>query len=158
MPRPRKDGTPAQGKTGGQKPYEATDEKRAMAEKMAGLGIPQDQIAMVMGISDVTLRKYYRDQLDVGVAKANSLVAQNLFNIATSKETGAVAAGIFWMKTRGGWRETVRQEHVGPDGGAIQIERKPVVDWQRLSPEAREAAKVVLLELKAQQEGGRDDE
>ena len=50
------------------------------------------------------------------------------------------------------------QEHVGPDGGAIQLERKPVVDWQRLSPEAREAAKVVLLELKAQQEGGRDDE
>jgi hypothetical protein len=61
-----------------------------------------------------------------------------------------------WNSKVYGQRST--QEHVGPDGGPIQLERKPVVDWQRLSPEAREAAKIVLLELKAQQEGNRDDE
>lgn len=60
-----------------------------------------------------------------------------------------------WNSKVYGQRST--QEHVGPDGGAIQLERKPLVDWSKLSPEAREAAKLVLLEAKAQQEA-RDNE
>lgn len=49
--------------------------------------------------------------------------------------------------------EKVQQEVTGADGGAIQIERKPMINWALLSPEAREAAKMVLLEAKALQEG-----
>ena len=28
---------------------------------------------------------------------------------------------MFWMKTRAGWKETVRQENTGPDGGPIEF-------------------------------------
>jgi hypothetical protein len=33
----------------------------------------------------------------------------------------AAPAGMFWMKTRAGWRETVRQENTGPDGAPIEM-------------------------------------
>jgi hypothetical protein len=31
---------------------------------------------------------------------------------------------MFWMKTRAGWRETVRQENTGPDGAPITTETR----------------------------------
>jgi hypothetical protein len=61
-----------------------------------------------------------------------------------------------WNSKVYGQKQTT--EVTGKDGGAIQIERKPVIDWSRLSPEARDAAKLVLLEAQAQQEGGASDD
>ena len=73
-----------------------------------------------MGISENTLRKYFADELENGVSRINSAVAQNLFAIATSKEPGSVAAAIFWMKTRGKWKEVHHHAHGGDD------ERTPI--------------------------------
>src|SRR5947207_14653638 len=50
-----------------------------------------------------TLRKHYREELDLGETKANAQVAGFLFN---SARTGNVTAQIFWLKTRARWRET----------------------------------------------------
>jgi hypothetical protein len=55
-----------------------------------------------------TLNRHYRDELDVGLAEANTAVAGNLFCIATGDGPGAVTAAIFWLKTRAGWREADR--------------------------------------------------
>ena len=68
------------------------------------------KIAKVLNISDDTLRKYYDHELETAEALMNAQVAQNLFSIATSKATGCVPAAIFWMKTRAGWRETIKAE------------------------------------------------
>jgi hypothetical protein len=57
----------------------------------------------VVGIDPKTLRKYYRDELNLGETKANAQVAGFLFNAA---KTGNVTAQIFWLKTRARWRET----------------------------------------------------
>ncbi len=84
------------------------DEKmRKQVLALAGFGMTHDQIALVMDISDETLRKYYKQELSIGTTKLNAQVAQNLFSIATSKEKGAVAAAIFWMKTRARWTERI---------------------------------------------------
>ena len=49
--------------------------------------------------------------------KANSMVAQSLFNRAVKGDgAAATSAAIFWLKARAGWRERVVQEHTGPDG------------------------------------------
>ena len=79
----------------------------AMVQGMCAAGIPQAQIASACGLSEPTLRKHYRHQLDHGGILANAKVAANLFRMATGEGREAVAAAIFWMKTRGGWKETM---------------------------------------------------
>ena len=103
------------------KPHEPTDKDRKQVSLMAGIGLTHDQIAKIIGISDETLRKYYDKELEISAAMMNAQVAQNLFSIATSKGAGSVASAIFWMKTRGGWREVERKEITGADGTPIAV-------------------------------------
>jgi hypothetical protein len=87
---------------GGRPPHAPTDQTRRSVEAMAGCGIPQMQIALSIGISDETLRKHYRRELDLGVIEANAKVAETLFRQATVE--GNTAAAIWWTKARMGWR------------------------------------------------------
>jgi hypothetical protein len=91
--------------------YQPTDEQRRMVKVMSGFGIPQPDIAAQIGIDAKTLRKHFREELDRGMTEANMRVAQSLFNMATTG--GSVAAAIFWMKARSGWREKHEVEHTG---------------------------------------------
>jgi len=77
--------------------------QRRQVEALAAYGIPEADISGVVGIDPKTLRKYYRDELNLGETKANAQVAGFLFNAA---KTGNVTAQIFWLKTRARWRET----------------------------------------------------
>ena len=70
---------------------------------MSGFGIPQEEIATFLDIDPKTLRKHFRVELDRGGTEATAKVAQSLFRMAT--EGNNVAAAIFWMKARAGWRE-----------------------------------------------------
>lgn len=83
--------------------FEPTEEHRRTAKAMAGFGVPQEDIATFLGIDAKTLRKHFRVELDRGTIEANVKVAQTLFNMATVDKN--VAAAIFWMKARAGWRE-----------------------------------------------------
>src|SRR4051794_29743072 len=103
-------------------PHVPTPTSRQQVQAMAGYGIDQEKIAAIIGICDKTLRKHYRNELDLGLDKANSLVAQALFQNATANNN--VTAQIFWMKTRAGWREKVDHTHAGPDGGRRFHDRK----------------------------------
>lgn len=96
----------------GRPKLEISDKDRQQVSVLAGLGLTRDQIALVMAMSDESIGKYFRKELEEGVAKANAKVAQNLFSIATSREHGSVAAAIFWMKSRARWRETTHIEHL----------------------------------------------
>ncbi len=69
-----------------------------------------------MGIDDKTLRKYYRDELNVGKAKANGQIAKTLFSKAVAGDTTSL---IWWTKAQMRWSETVKQEMTGADGAAL---------------------------------------
>jgi hypothetical protein len=85
--------------------------QRRQVEALAAYGIPETDIGRVVGIDPKTLRKHYREELDLGEAKANAQVAGYLFNAA---KNGNVTAQIFWLKTRAKWRETpVELKHSG---------------------------------------------
>ena len=99
----------------GNQPFVVDDKDRQKVERMVGFGLTQEQIAKIMGIAESTLKKYFADELENGVSRVNSAVAQNLFSIATSRDPGSVAAAIFWMKTRARWRETNHHVHSGDD-------------------------------------------
>ena len=87
---------------------------RRQVEALAAYGIPEADISGVVGIDPKTLRKYYRDELDLGETKANAQVAGFLFNAA---KNGNVTAQIFWLKTRAKWRETpLELRHSGAIG------------------------------------------
>lgn len=45
-------------------------------------------------------------------ARANAKVAEFLFRKATTEGPQCVTAAIFWMKTRGGWREAPHTHHL----------------------------------------------
>jgi hypothetical protein len=80
-----------------------TEEDRRLVRAMSGFGIPQEQIATHLEMDAKTLRKHFRQDLDRGMVEATAKVAQSLFQMATTGKN--VAAAIFWMKARAGWRE-----------------------------------------------------
>jgi hypothetical protein len=100
-----------------QEAHEPTDEKRKLVESTSGLGLPHEQIAMLVGIDDKTLRKYYRQELDLGKAKANSQIAKTLYQKATAGDTTSL---IWWTKAQMRWSETVKQEVTGLNGEPLQ--------------------------------------
>jgi len=90
----------------GRPPHKPTAATRKQVDAMAGYGIPQFDIARVLGISVITLLKYYREELETAAIRANAAVAQSLWRMATN---GNVAAAIFWAKTRMQWTEPPRE-------------------------------------------------
>ena len=97
--------------------WQPTDADRLRAETLGGLGVPQDQIALLIGVTTNTLRKYLMPELKLGHAKATSQVAQTLYNRATKGND--LGAAIFWLKSQAGWREVQRVETTGADGAPI---------------------------------------
>lgn len=107
-------------------------QNKELVENLAAFGIPQERIARLLKIDPKTLREYYREELDLGADKATAKVAGALFKTATEGTgSSAVAAQIFWLKTRACWREArdteenqieivVRQESGGTDSDATK--------------------------------------
>jgi len=90
-----------------------TDEQRRLVRSMAAVGVPHEDIARKIGIhSPKTLRKHFREELDIGMIDANYKVGKTLFEMATGGDE--VAATIFWVKTRKLFRE--QEPDTGPVG------------------------------------------
>lgn len=97
--------------------HEPTDKLRSEVALLSGLGLRQEDICMVVGVSLPTLHKYYREELDLGMAKANANVARALYRQAIDE--GNTTAMIFWLKCRARWRETSALELTGQDGAPL---------------------------------------
>jgi hypothetical protein len=102
--------------------FVVTEALREKVRYLAGLGVPQDDIARLLSCAPKTLRKRFRDELDRGVAEANATISGSLFAAAKS---GNIAAMIFWMKTRAHWRE--RPTADGPIANAGAVSSSEVV-------------------------------
>lgn len=99
---------------GGQEPFEPTDEQRDLVAILAGNGVPQPVICRFITwpqmtreagkpITDRTLRKAFRSELDAGMDVANAKLIKTAFKVATVDEVPSVL--IFLLKTRLGWKE-----------------------------------------------------
>ena len=94
-------------------PHNPDERDLKRVRTMVGMGMTQNEICAVIGVSKPTLHKYYRADLDVGAAEANAAVAQSLFKQATNPDKPNVVAAIFWLKARAGWRDADPREGVG---------------------------------------------
>lgn len=128
-PKPKK--TDGRAKNGGARPgagrpaFEPTDADRKQVEALSGYGLPVHQIAALIrgGISVDTLYAHFQDEMLSGKAKANSQIAQTLFQKA---KAGSETAMIWWTKSQMRWSE--RHEIVGADGGPIKTEATVTLD------------------------------
>ena len=82
---------------------EPNEEQRRLARAMAGFGLLEYDIAVLLDISVPALRLNFQRDLDRGAAEGTAKVAQTLFHVATVEKN--VSAVIFWMKARAGWSE-----------------------------------------------------
>lgn len=82
-----------------------TEASRQLVESLVACGTTEDMIARLVRMDPKTLRKHYREELDLGTARANFTIAGKLFEAAT--KLGSVAAMIFWLKARAKWSERV---------------------------------------------------
>ncbi|MBR0670563.1 hypothetical protein [Neoroseomonas soli] len=110
-----------------------TEEQCRVARAMAGLGVSRRHIAMHLRIEAAALIAQLGEELELAEVEANSKVAKALFRMATQGNN--VAAAIFWMKARGGWRERPDPDASGGDGArAIQVEIVRLSDPARPRP------------------------
>lgn len=77
----------------------------ALVQNLALSGVTQEVCAKAMGISVDTIQRHYSEEWKRGSIIATAKVAYSLYQHATSGDPKSLAAAIFWMKTRGGWRE-----------------------------------------------------
>lgn len=75
---------------------------------MAQVGLSQDDIATVVGISRHTLTALYADEISKGSAEARAAIGNRLFSKAVNE--GDTTSLIFLAKTRLGMREVSRAE------------------------------------------------
>lgn len=83
--------------------HEATSESRRQVMTLAGFGIQQSEIAVLLRVDAKTLRKHYRRELDTGAIEATTRVIAALY--ANAVKHNNVAAQIWWTKCRAGWHE-----------------------------------------------------
>ena len=94
-----------------------TEDSKKLVRNLAAVGTRYVDIAHKLDITDDTLRKHYKAELEDGRIDANAQIANTLFQNAKS---GNMTAAIFWLKTRAGWKETQVTELTGEDGGPIK--------------------------------------
>ena len=118
----------------GRPEYKKTDEDAKNVEALTIAGVPQKLVSKILKISEPTLRKHYRDELDTSKAKANAVISQSLFKLARE---GNVTAQIFWLKTQAGWKETNHVELTGKDGDKLFDEPKQLIEIRRVFDEIK---------------------
>jgi len=107
-------------------PHEPTETTRQTVQLHTMVGTTQADIARVLDIDEKTLRKYYRDELDLAKSKANATIGGALFNKAKNGDTAAM---IFWMKTQAKWAERHELDHSSTDGSMTPtIIERTIVD------------------------------
>ena len=101
-----------------------TDYSRRQVKLMAAMGLKQDHIAYLIGCAPGTLRTKYADEMQHGAAYLNLAMAKRLTDIALyGQGKESMTALIFWLKTKGGWREQYSVAHTGHTGeGPVQHE------------------------------------
>lgn len=126
-PAPRKNG-PA--------PYVPDPEIGRQIRAMSELGATQVDMALILGLPGAhTIRNHYKEDFDQGYAAGNMRLRRGGMDMALGRpaeydtDTGKLlraelapdkTMSIFLHKVRLGYRDSVRLEHTGADGGAIK--------------------------------------
>lgn len=113
----------------GQPPHKPNQATREMVENLSAVGYAAEDIAECLGLSEITLKKYYNYEFCFATMKMLGLARAGLADALRRKQAWAIC---FTFKTRGkhlGWSE--RQEITGANGKDLI----PELDMSKLSDE-----------------------
>lgn len=127
-------------RSGGGRPlFNPTDEQRSNVEALVGYGLTHKQIASLIrnpdtntGISQNTLERHFREELNTGAAKTTAKVANSLVGKAISKtHPQSATCAIFYLKCKAHWRQEDRVVHEIQAGTGVLIAPASVSpeDW-----------------------------
>jgi hypothetical protein len=104
--------------------YEPTQTNRDLVKQASAAGVSHKLMASRLGIDGNTLRKHFGSELDEGMFKAHAAVGGGIVTMCLYSPDPKIRAEMSkWYSARQmGWKETVAQEHSGPDGGPIETE------------------------------------
>ena len=129
----------------------------AEIERLAGLGLTREEIALCIGVSETTIYNRQRESevfeaaIKSGRANAARDISNKLFELA---KAGDMTAIIWYEKTRCGRTDKVAHELTGKDGGPIAITAvaqeqaaQQIVEWRRQQMSALSNGSLVLPTL-----------
>lgn len=120
-------------KTIGRPKVNLSAKDRKTVRAAAGYGLKDEQIAILVDVSEATLKRYCAVELASGRVNASAQVQQTAFQMAKGGKTPAMT--IFWLKCRAGWKEAQAIELSGRDGKPIEtivrVVRVPVAPPKR---------------------------
>lgn len=100
MPEEHKDDKPNKG---GRPEFAPTEEQRQRVMIWTAGGLPQKHIARILNLSEPTLRKHFRKELEDGLMEANAMVMHACFINALTPSGKSDRA--LWLKCRAGWTD-----------------------------------------------------
>ena len=83
--------------------YKASSRDRRLVKALTACGNSHEEIANVLGIKPSMVRKFFRDEMQVGTTQENSKILGAIFKAATQDNN--MTAAIFWAKTQGGTKQ-----------------------------------------------------
>ena len=109
-----------------------SEEFAGKVEHLAALGMTQEDVGHILGVSSDTLQRHYSEAWGKGKAVAKAKIANKLFEKAMSGDSASI---FFYLKTQAGWRETQHVDNTSSDGSMTP---RPAVhvDLSNLTPQA----------------------
>jgi hypothetical protein len=83
--------------------FKASSRDKKLVKALSACGNDIEEIAKVMGVKPSTVRKLFREEMELGGMQANAKVLGSIFKAATQDNN--MTAAIFWAKTRGGTKQ-----------------------------------------------------
>ena len=104
---------------GGRPPYDVNKEDKLRVTIFRSCGLSPPDIAVQLGISLNTLKKYFGPELANGQATIVSRIGAQVVKKALAGDNGMI---VFYLKNHGGdaWKDKQRLEHTGADGAPLQ--------------------------------------
>lgn len=97
---------------------EPSDRERFVVRGLSIMGMTQDSIADMLGISQDTLVKYFPDEIALGKAEAVAAMAGKLYEGAMQ---GNAVLQMFYLKCQGRWRERDELPAPAPPGDRANV-------------------------------------
>lgn len=120
----------------GQPAHAPTDKTRQLVQVLKANGNPHKVIAMVIGISEDTLAKHYRHELDNGFDQVKSMVGAALVKASLGGNIGAIR---YWLACRGGpeWKQRFDETAEGSGGQTTIVVRGGIASVKHESDDSK---------------------
>lgn len=103
-------------------PAEANDSMAIVIERMAACGLDESEISYVTGISVVTLRKFYQQEMTMGLAAVTAKVGGALIKSAIAGNSMDMQ---FFLRARSRWVTPTKIEH---DANVVIDDKRQIMD------------------------------